>query len=331
MPHSIAPGPVVGRMPGPPPVRTLCDPALHPSCAVALCSKLAAQFVTLKYKLRDAWRRGRAGAGVTILIGVTTLLLRTPLERWSFDIPHAVQPEVTISNVALVFMDDRSHSDLGQDYFSPWDRSFHAKLVQTLTRAGAKAIVFDDLFTDAGTNAASTAALAAAIRAHGRVVLGADLGSGDYYGLSSETRVILPYTNLLAAASNHWGFVQLKLNADDAVREHFNGWEDVPSLSWEMASLLGAPPTTERNGQRKERWLNYYGPRGTIPALSFYKVVNSTDPAVLAFFRDRVVFIGSATESGFSGKRRDQFKSPYPGLTKPLWPGVEFHAIQFLN
>jgi len=268
---------------------------------------------------------------LTILLGVAVLLLRTPLERWSFDIPHAIQPEVSISNVALVFMDDRSHTDLQQPYDGPWDRKLHAQLVQTLTRAGAKAIAFDDLFTDPGTNAASAAALAAAIRAHGLVVLGADLGSGDYYGLSSETRVILPHPNLLAAASNHWGFVQLKPDADDAVREHFNGWEDVPSLSWELASLLGAPATKERNGQRKDRALNYYGPRGTVPGLSFYKVVNSTDPAVLAFFRDRVVFVGSATQSGFSGKRRDQFKSPYSGLAENLWPGVEFHAIQFLN
>jgi hypothetical protein len=52
---------------------------------------------------------------------------------------------------------------------------------------------------------------------------------------------------------------------------------------------------------------------------------------VLAFLRDRVVFVGSATQSGFSGKRRDQFKSPYSGLAETLWPRVEFHAIQCLN
>jgi len=149
------------------------------------------------------------GAGLAVLLGLTALLLRTPLERWSFDWPHAVQPETQITNVAIVFMDDISHTRLNQPYDAPWDRGIHAELVDVLTKASAKAIAFDDLFTDAGTNPAASDALAKAIRGHPRVVLGADLGSGDYYGLSSETKVILPHTNFLAATP-HWGFVQIK-------------------------------------------------------------------------------------------------------------------------
>src|SRR5439155_3326526 len=133
------------------------------------------------------------------------------------------------------------------------------------------------------------------------------------------------------AATPYWGFVQIKPDTDDAVREHFHGWEDVPSLSWELAKLAGAETTKKPNSQRKERWMNYYGPRGTIPGLSLYKTIDRSDSGVRGFFRDRVVFVGSATQSGFSGKRRDQFKTPYSGGNEPLWPGVEFHAIQFLN
>jgi len=243
---------------------------------------------------------------------------------------YALKPETQITNVAIVFMDDISHTRLNQPYDAPWDRGIHAELVDVLTKASAKAIAFDDLFTDAGTNPAASDALAKAIRGHPRVVLGADLGSGDYYGLSSETKVILPHTNFLAATP-HWGFVQIKPDVDDAVREHFHGWEDVPSLSWELAKLLDAKTTRTPRSQRKERWMNYYGPRGTIPGLSLYRAVDRSDLAVRDFFHDRVVFIGSATQSGFSGKRRDQFKTPYAGATEPLWPGVEFHAIQFLN
>ncbi len=286
--------------------------------------------MTLKRKLRAAWASAKVGVLLAMLLGVAALLLCPPLERWSYDLPHVVRPEVKITEVALVYMDDATHAVLKQPYESAWDRSLHAQLIESLTKSGAKAVAFDDLFTDPGTNAAASDALAQAIRAHGRVVLGADLGSGDYFGLASELRVVPPHTRFLAATP-HWGFVSLKPDSDDAIREHFHGSEDMPSLTWKMASLLGAETTRQPNSQRQKRWLNYYGPRGTLPGISFHKALDSSEQAVRELFRDRVVFVGSATQSGFSGKRRDQFHSPYSGRSEPLWPGVEFHATQFLN
>jgi CHASE2 domain-containing sensor protein len=280
-----------------------------------------------KRRLRETWAAGKWGAVLAAVFGVVFLLLRTPLERWSYDLPQLGRPQVEIKEVAIVFMDDVSHALRNQPYDGAWDRSLQAELVDVLRKSGAKAIAFDVLFSDPGTNAAATEALAAAIRAHGRVVLGVDLGSGDYYSLATEVRVIQPHPKFLAATP-HWGFVQLKLDRDDAVREHFHGSEDIPSLSWKLASLLGAECTKEPGGQRKLRWLNYYGKPGTLPGLSFNKALQISDPGVTNFFHNRVVFIGSATQSGFSGKRRDQFRTPWP---EPLSPGVEFHATQFLN
>ncbi len=204
-------------------------------------------------------------------------------------------------------------------------------MVEALTKFGAKAIAFDVLFTEPGPDAAASEALAKAIQSHRHaVVLGADVGSGDYYALATELKVILPHPMFLAVTP-HWGFVQLKPDKDDAVREHFHGSEEVPSLSWKLASLLDAEATKQPNGQRKMRWLNYYGPRGTIPGLSFNKALDTSEKTVRDFFHDRIVFVGSATQSGFSGKRRDQFRTPYSGPHEPFCPGVEFHATQFLN
>src|SRR5436190_1218878 len=101
--------------------------------------------------------------------------------------------------------------------------------------------------------------------------------------------------------------------------------------SWHPAGMLGDKTKPQHNDQRKHRWLNYYGPHGTIPGLSYREALNATNPAVRKFFHDRVVFVGSATQSGFSGKRRDQFRTPYSAWSDPLWPGVEFHATQFPN
>src|SRR5205807_2425269 len=55
----------------------------------------------------------------------------------------------------------------------------------------------------------------------------------------------------------------------------------------------------------------------------------SPDTNVANFLRGRVVFVGSAIQPGFAGDRRDQFKTPY--WRESAWPGVDFHATQFLN
>jgi CHASE2 domain-containing sensor protein len=294
--------------------------------------------VTLQRKLREAWRVTRIGAALATVLGVGLLVFGggktpgdspEPLERWSYDLPYLLRPQVDITNVALIYMDDASHTLLNQDYNKSWDRTNHAQLVRLLTQFGAKAIAFDVFLGDAGPDPGADAALAEAIRNHGRVILGADQGTLDYY-VGKVINAIRPQTNLLANPSD-WGLVQLDPDKDDVVRKHFAGPEDIPSLSWKMAALLGAEITRQTNGQRLFRWINYYGPHDTLPHMSYHKAFDASDPNVGKFFRDRVVFIGSATQSGFSGKRRDQFYSPYAGWGEPLWPGVDFHATQFLN
>src|SRR5437667_413045 len=82
-----------------------------------------------------------------------------------------------------------------------------------------------------------------------------------------------------------------------------------------------APETKQPNAQRIDRWLNYYGPHGKIPGISFDHALDVSDGAVRDLFRDRVVFVGSGTRTGFSGKRPDLFRTPYAALGEPLWPG----------
>ena len=147
--------------------------------------------MTLKRKAREIWAAAKWGAGLAVVSGFLVLILRTPLERWSYDLPHIVRPPVEITNVAIVYMDDLTHTVRGQRYDAGWDRSLQAQLVEALTKFGAKAIAFDVLFTDPGPDAAASLALAKAIRSHGQVVLGADVGSGDYYALAIELKVIL--------------------------------------------------------------------------------------------------------------------------------------------
>jgi len=254
--------------------------------------------VTLRRKLREAWAASKWAAALTVLLGLLALLLRTPeetlFERWSYDLPYLVRPAVDITNVVVVYMDDYTHGIREQPYNGPWDRSLHAKLMDVLTASGCRAVAFDVLFDTEGTNPAASAALARALAAHGHVVLAADLGTGDYYSTASQIRPVPPRPLFLAATPN-WGFQQLWPDADGAIRQHFHGSEDVPSLSWKLASMLGSEATKAPNSQRRYRWLNYYGTHGTIRGISYDRAVEGSDPAVRELFRDNIVFVGSGT------------------------------------
>ncbi|HEX3988022.1 MAG TPA: CHASE2 domain-containing protein, partial [Verrucomicrobiae bacterium] len=47
-----------------------------------------------------------------------------------------------------VYLDDKSNERLKQDYLKPWNREYYAKLVKRCTADGAKAVVFDIVFSN---------------------------------------------------------------------------------------------------------------------------------------------------------------------------------------
>jgi len=111
-----------------------------------------------------------AGAGAALLL----LKFGLGLVHLSYDLPFAILPVVKPTEAVMVYLDDDSHEQLGQPRNQPWDRALHAKLLDRLTAAGARAVVFDIVFSDPGTNPEADAQLARAIRANGRVLLAAD-------------------------------------------------------------------------------------------------------------------------------------------------------------
>lgn len=230
----------------------------------------------------------------------------------------------------MIYIDDISHTKLNQPYDAPWNRELDAKLVERLRGFGVRAIGFDVLFDQPGTIAASDAAFAGAIQKHGKVVLGATISRGDYFGLATELQLKLPITNLVAAALG-WGFVELHVDPDDMIRQHNAGPEDIPSLSWRMATMLGAPATAEKGGRRTDRWMNYYSSGEAIPRVSYFKVLDELEFIPASFFENKIVIVGAGSKSGYTGKRKDQFRNPYTWLTGRFSPGAEVHATALLN
>src|SRR5687768_17085586 len=168
-------------------------------------------------------------------------------------------------------MDEDSHTALNQSLTEPWDRNLHARLLDHLTASGAGPVVFDIHFSGPGPNPEATSNLARAIQKHGRVVLGADIArSGtDLQGVGAK-RFLPPFESLADAAAAI-GSVEVDADHDLVVRKHLQAHPDdlLPSLAW---SGLSKPEAHDRFA---ERWINYYGPPGTIPHLSYVRALTA--------------------------------------------------------
>src|SRR5215470_15867282 len=121
-----------------------------------------------------------AGAvGMLLAAGCGILLHEFPFGRGlvqaSYDLLHVCRGEVRADEAVVVYLDEVSHQQLGQSLTTAWDRSLHARLIDRLSAAGARAIVFDVVFSDPNRNdPEGDERFAAAMKRSGRVVLAAD-------------------------------------------------------------------------------------------------------------------------------------------------------------
>ena len=293
----------------------------------------------MKEKLQPAWLTGTVGALLTVLVGLGLRFIylgeEVPLGQglihWSYDLPFIFRPTLQPDEAVVVYLDDESHRELQQPHDQRWDRSLHARLLDRLKEDQAKIVVLDILFDEPSTNALADDAFAKAIRRHGLVVLGGEHVQSEHLGTPIFTTI--PPMKLFREAAT-WGIVQLQVDPDYAIRQHFNGamesGEFVPGLAWKTAEMAGAGAAKLSPNAMRERWLNYYGPPGTLRNVSYRQALRG-DGVPPGFFRGKIVFVGALQSTDFTGKGKDEFRSPYSWWTRRFSPGVEVHATVFLN
>src|SRR2546429_241608 len=140
-----------------------------------------AQSLSPKRKL--AWRSPVACAALTAVAGLLCLgdPWRSWFERVSYDLPFLLAPPGTFADVILVERDQKTYDELRQKYDQKWDRSLYVRLLDKLTKDGAKQVVFDVFLDDPG-NKETDDLLAGAIRTNGNVVLAVNYQ--EFEGLS---------------------------------------------------------------------------------------------------------------------------------------------------
>ena len=121
------------------------------------------------------WRRGWSAGLLAFLILLLLQqggFLRTLEDRFQDEIRRQLAKPMDPS-IELVYLDDVAlHSAEDFGYTFPWSRDLYARAVDTLRLAGAKAVVFDFLFTSASNSVFDDKDFAASMRHHGKVVIG---------------------------------------------------------------------------------------------------------------------------------------------------------------
>ncbi len=310
-------------------------------------------------KLSEWFPKSTQGALIGAALCIGFLYIASPVARFlinrSYDIPFGVRKALETEGAVILYMDDESHEVLGQPYTAAWDRRLHALLLQRLAQEGAKGVVFDIVFSgpspvdpevdepDAEYTQADLA-FEAAIQSMEKVILAADQSETRAGGGKAKiAKVITPF-ELFDFACYDIGLSFLQPDKDLIVRRHpvhDASANEVFSMSWAAAEMIGTPVTKVENAVYSERWLNYYGPVGeSIPSHSFYEALFYEEDGGLpeGFFKNKMVFVGSGLITRFSGERKDEYRRPSGVLGQNdnvnqtrFIPGVEIQASAFLN
>jgi CHASE2 domain-containing sensor protein/signal transduction histidine kinase len=274
----------------------------------------------------------RARTALVMLLLTSLLAASNWLWRWDrllYDLQMGFMSRPASEDIIIVAVDEKSLDTLGR---WPWSRGIHAKLVDRLTQAGAKAIVLDILFAEPDRNdPESDNQLIQSIAASERVFLPVILEEHRLGGMLVESMPLPALSNVAAGL----GHVHMELEADGIARGVFL-YEGLGQAYWPhlMQSVLNwlepgeagmrsAPinpqaPNIHTINRHGHRLIPFYGPAGHYHRYSYSQVLKGDFLPNL--FQDKIVLVG-VTATGIG----DALPTPVSGYGVPM-PGVEINA-----
>src|SRR6266850_4813850 len=288
---------------------------------------------------------------IAVLLAVSGRMLLEPgwrlgddFLRNSYDSLHALggvrSDAVTDSQVVIIYLDLASFDARKLDPAIPWPRDLHSLLLDRLTAAGTRAVIFDILFSQNGPRAEADNALAESIQRSGRVILAAEHNrfsvAPDETNNWASMGKLEPPLERFASASAGWGIASHAIDDDGLVRRYVAGFPDSsqPTLTWAAARWLDLPVTKSPDAlsAANARWVRYYGPPFSIPHMSYTQAL---EPRGIddAFFHGKIVFVGGRPFVDKFDRKQDEFGNPFHYAQYKHWfmPGVEVHATEMLN
>ena len=277
------------------------------------------------------------GLAERVLTAMSLLLLALLLAasgwlwRWDqlfYDLQMSQWSRPPADDIVIVAVDEKSLDELGR---WPWSRDRHARLIDILTAAGAKAIALDILFNEADPHHPDAdRQLIQSVAASSRVFLPVIL---EEYRWGGELVESMPIPALATVAAG-LGHMHMELDADGIARGIFL-YEGLGQAYWPhmMLSLQHgldsdkwpiqprrSPQVTDSHkiNRHSYRLIPFSGPPGHYPRYSYSEVLKGhVSPDV---FADRIVLVG-VTATGLG----DVLPTPVSAHGKPM-PGVEINA-----
>jgi adenylate cyclase len=212
--------------------------------------------------------------------GLATAILATL--AWATDALKTIRgAEKPPSGVALVALDDQSLRALRVQ--PPIPRRLHARMIDRLRAAGAKAIAYDFEFVDQ-TTIDDDNALFLAVQRAGNVIL-----STARVGPNGQTAVLGGDENVRRVRATVGSTIFHTL-ADKIYRLPYDT-RGVPSFARQAAARATGREVGRSDFADGGAWIDYAGPAGTIRPSSFSDVLAGRVPA--ARFRGKIVVVGT--------------------------------------
>lgn len=268
-------------------------------------------------RARRLWLAAVAVAAAGIGIAAYAGSLLSTLDGASVDTRFSVRgPERPPKRFVIVAVDDRTLKTLKMQW--PFPRAVSARVISRISTDHPAAIAYDVQFSEASPGSATTATkdevalLQAVYGANGRTVFAATEtnGAGDVLFLGSSQG-----TKLLDAVGSRPGDTLLPVDSDGVTRRMIYSVDGVDSFAVATAEVATHRLAHESQFSGGHDLIDYVGPVGTFPAVSFSDVYSRHVPA--GFFRDKIVLIGATTPA---------LLDVHPTPTSAQMSGVEIEA-----
>lgn len=269
---------------------------------------------------------------VAVLLNFSTPAGLAELSNRDFLMEFRGELSLEDTSIVLLAISETADDEIPEKW--PWPLDLHARLVENLNRAGAKAILFDVLFTQPDIyNPANDSLFAETLQKFDNVVLAGDVVR-EARMLSEQPIPIFPIPLFREANTNEVGFVNTTPYADGVIRSYplakvykeqvyfmlgleglrvYQGLpsDAMPSLEQLMSEAEVQIGTYTIDRSAKNAFLiNFYGPEGIFPTYSFDEVIDDTSYSTVmereAFEMNRFEDPSSGTGLLYDGVFKDK-------------------------
>jgi CHASE2 domain-containing sensor protein len=266
-------------------------------------------------------RRWPVHARAVLLAGLIAALAGTvawtthaarSLEDTTVSLRFRVRPVERPHDLAIVGIDAETLSDYARIRRWPYPRSWHAEVLDTLRRMGARKVIYDVQFTEATTPRQDLALFDAVGRFPGTILATTETNA------RGQTDVLGGEKNL-ARVHARAAMATFPIVAGGQIARMEAARGGVPTIAVAAAEMLGHrvdPDAFEDGGA----WIDFRGPPGTIPTYHFSDVREGRLPA--SAVRGKVVVVGMTALTG-----QDVHPTPTVGDTLMSGPEVQANAL----